>query len=314
MKPFSFIFLGTSEFALDCLKLLLKSKSLNLKGIVSRPDVLKGRGMTKQSSVVKSFAQTLKHPIWTPKKANEPTFLKEISEQKCDFSFVCSYGQILPLNYLQIFPKGCINLHLSLLPKWRGAAPVQRALMAGDQKTGVALQVMTTALDSGNIIGQREFKIEEEDNSKNIFDKSLTEATHLIEEELIKYLKGELKAQPQNPEGKSYAHKIDKKEGEIIWKEPAIVIHNKIRALFLGPQAFSFLNGKRIKFYRSKIIKKSFDGFLPGEICQLEKNKLVVACGEGALSLLELQKENKKRQQIEDFLQGSSLNLKDRLV
>ncbi len=313
MKQFSFIFAGTSDFALECLKLLIKSQSLALKGILSRPDALQGRGMKKQSSAVKRFAQGGGWPLWTPQKPAGRLFLDEIAATKSDFSFVCSYGQILPLAYLQIFPKGGINLHLSLLPRWRGAAPVERALMAGDKKTGVCLQEMTEELDAGNVIGQREFPIGEEDSAQDIFNKALNETAGLLQGDLIKYLKGELRAIPQDPARKTYAEKIAKKEGKIDWREPAQIIHNKIRALFLGPQAFSFLSGRRIKIYRSKIAGKSFSDFSPGEVCLKGKGSLFVACGQGALSLLEVQKEGKKRQKIEDFLKGCSINLRDRL-
>lgn len=312
MKQFSFIFAGTSEFALDCLQLLMKSRFLTLKGVLSRPDVFKNRGMKKQSSVVKSFAQKQGFPVWTPQKAGDFLFLNEVAQKQCDFSLVCSYGQILPSAYLKMFPKGSLNVHLSLLPRWRGAAPIQRALMAGDKKTGVCLQVMTTELDAGDIIGKRDFFIGEEDNAKDIFDKSLKATDALFKGELLKYLKGELKACPQDSIGKTYAKKIDKKEGKIIWEEPAQAIHNKIRALFLGPQAFSFFKGKRIKIYRSRIIQKNFSDFLSGEICSAGKNSLFVTCGKGALSVLEVQKEGKKQQKIEDFLKGHAINLKDR--
>jgi len=312
VKQFSFIFAGTSEFALDCLQLLMKSHFLTLKGVLSRPDVFKNRGMKKQSSAVKSFAQKQGFPVWTPQKASNSLFLNEIAKKKCDFSLVCSYGQILPPTYLNIFPKGSLNVHLSLLPRWRGAAPVQRALMAGDKKTGVCLQVITNKLDAGDIIGQRDFFIGKEDNAKDVFDKSLKATDVLFKEELLKYLKGELKAHPQSLIGKTYAKKIDKKEGKIIWRESAQAIHNKIRALFLGPQAFSYLKGKRIKIYRSQSVQKNFSGFLPGEVCSVEKNLLFIACGKGALSILEAQKEGKKQQKIEDFLKGYTINVKDR--
>ena len=285
---------------------------LSFKGLITRPDVLKGRGLKKQSSILKSFVQKQRFPCWTPEKPDKPEFLEEILKQKCDFSFVCAYGQILPLAYLQLFSKGSMNLHLSLLPRWRGAAPVQRALMAGDKETGVCLQLMTTKLDAGDIIGQRKIKIEEKDNSQSIFDKALVETKSLLEKELVKYLNEEIQPQAQDHSKKTYAQKIDKKEGKIIWEESALNIHNKIRALFLGPQAFSFLKGKRIKIYRSQIVRDNFSDFLPGEICRVQKNQLIVACGQEALNLLDIQKEGKKKQGIEDFLKGSPLSLKDR--
>ena len=171
---------------------------------------------------------------------------------------------------------------------------------------------MTKDLDAGDTIGQREFTVEEENNAKDLFDKALKETKFLLKEELMKYLKGELKPHPQDHSKKTYAHKIDKPEAKILWEEPSLNIHNKIRALFLGPQAFFFFNRKRIKIYRSKNLKEGFSDFLPGEVCEVKKNKLFVACSEGTLSLLEVQKEGKKRQKIEDFLKGNSIRLKDR--
>lgn len=312
MKKFSYVFAGSSEFALDCLKLLMKLEFLSLKGIITCPDAIKDRGKKNQVSILKSFALKQDLSYWTPEKPHEPEFLNQILQKKCDFSFVCAYGKILPEAYLQIFPKGSLNLHLSLLPRWRGAAPVQRALMAGDKRTGVCLQVMTKELDAGDIIGQRSFAITKEDNAKDVFDKSLMETKSLLREELLKYLKGEIRPQPQDHLKKTYAHKIDKKEGEIIWKDPAPTIHNKIRALFLGPQAFSFLKGQRIKIYQSKIIQENYSDFLPGEVCIAKNDQIVIACGQGALSLLEIQKEGKKRQKTADFLKGQYITLKDR--
>ena len=311
MKKKTFIFAGTSEFALDCLKVLMQTEFLSLQGILSRPDTLQGRGLKKQGSLVKAFAEKNKIPFWTPKTANEKDFLQNIIQKKCDFSFICAYGQILPTSYLNLFPKGCLNLHLSLLPRWRGAAPVQRALMAGDQETGVSLQLMVEELDAGDIIGKRSFKIEQNANAKDLFIQSLKETKSVLKEELIKYLNGELKAQAQDSSKKTYARKIDKKECQLIWEESSLKIHNKIRALFLGPQAFSFFKEQRIKFHQACPLNESFSSFSPGEVCKIEKDKLFVACGKGSLSLLEIQKEGRKKQKIRDFLRGTPIQLKD---
>ena len=314
MKNFSFIFAGTTDFSLDCLKLLIKNQKLKLKAIISQPEREKGRGLKKQKSALTDFAISKNIPLFRPKTSQDSDFLTEIQKQKCDFSFVCAYGQILPLNYLKLFPKGSLNLHLSLLPRWRGAAPVQRALMAGDKKTGVCLQVMTEKLDAGDIIASREITISEEDNTKTLFEKSLKETKILLSEKLMPYLEGEIQPQAQNSSKAVYAHKIDKKSTQIEWSKSAIEIHNKIRALIVGPQAFCFLKNKRLKIYESRLIKSNFSDFSHGEICQLEKNKLSVACGKGALDLLEVQREGKKKQGIEEFLNGQSLKLKDRFL
>ena len=202
-------------------------------------------------------------------------------------------------------------MHFSLLPRWRGAAPVEQALMAGDTKTGICLQVMSQELDAGDIIGQRDFKIAKQDNSQDVFSHSLKLAKSLIQQELIKYLKGELVPTPQKHSQKTYAHKIDKKQAQIVWDKPAVTLHNQIRALFLGPQAFCFLKEKRLKIYKAKSLEKQFKGFLPGEICEITKNSLIIACKTGSLKLLEVQKEGRRRQNIQEFLKGCPLKLKE---
>ena len=245
MKKFSFIFAGSSVFSLDCLQLLIKQPQLKLKAIISQPDRSKDRGLKKQSSALSEFALSQNIPLFRPKTCQSSDFLNKIQELKCDFSFVCAYGQILPLNYLKLFPKGSLNLHLSLLPRWRGAAPVQRALMAGDQKTGISLQVMTEKLDAGDIIASREIIIKEEDNAETLFEKSLKETETLLSEKLLPYLEDKIQPQAQDSSKAVYAHKIDKKFSQIVWTESSTEIHNKIRALYLGPQTFCFLEFKK---------------------------------------------------------------------
>ena len=313
MKAFSFVFAGTTDFSLKCLRTLLKSDYLRLKAVLTRPDSVQGRGLKRHSSPVRVFAEQQGLPFWTPDKAREKSFLKEVSQQKCDFSFVCAYGQILPLSYLNLFPRGSFNLHLSLLPKWRGAAPVQRALLAGDQETGLSLQLMTEELDKGDILGQRVFPVGMDENAEAIFEKALQNTESLFQNELIKYLKRELVPKPQNHTQATYAQKIDKREAEILWKESSIHIHNKIRAFFLGPQAFSFLKGKRLKIYRSELYDGEEQKAVPGKVCLVEKTKLFVSCGKGVLSLLEVQKEGRKKQKIEDFLRGNPVSVGDGL-
>lgn len=311
MKTLSFVFAGTSDFSLKCLQILLQIKNIHLKALLTRPDVFRGRGMKSQSSPIRIFAKKQGIPCWNPEKAGEPDFLKALAQEKCDFSFVCAYGHILPIEYLNLFPSGSFNLHLSLLPKWRGAAPVQRALLAGDQKTGVTLQLMTEELDAGDIIARREFDVGVEDNAKDIFDRALAKTKPLFQAEFIKYLKGELNPCPQDHTKASYAYKIDKKEAKISWKESSVHIHNKIRAFFLGPQAFSFFKGKRVKIYRSKCFDEDSQSESPGEVCLVDKDSLFIACGKGVLSLLEVQKEGKKKQKIGDFLKGNPVFVKD---
>ena len=314
-KAFSYIFAGTSELSLICLKILLKQERLQLKGLISQPDKAKGRGLQKQPSPVKNFAVLNQIPYWTPASCRDSSFLEDIKRLSADFCFVCAYGQILPLNYLKLFPKSCLNLHFSLLPRWRGAAPIQQALMAGDLQTGVSLQIMAEKLDAGDIIAYKKFCIQEEDNSQTLFEKSFQAADILLQESLFPYLKGEIKAIPQDSSKATYASKIDKKTARIEWEQENSIIHNKIRALFLGPQTFCFFKNKRLKLYRSQISCQSALGYRPGEVCYVGKEGLLsIACGKGALDILELKKEGKKKQRVQDFLRGHSIQLKDQFI
>ena len=386
MKRLSYVFAGSSEASIRVFEILLKQKGFQCKGLITQPDKPRDRGLKKQANALKKFAQSHQIPCWTPLSCGESSFLKEI--RGFDFCFVCAYGKILPAPFLDLFPKRCLNLHFSLLPRWRGAAPIQRALMEGDLETGVSLQVMTEELDAGDLIGSKKFSIEESDNSLNLFEKSFSAAEVLLRESLLAYLEGKIKAVPQDSSFVTYAKKIDKKSAQINWREGSREIHNKVRALYLGPQAFSFFeeeqgasgksketrtqafssfeeeqgmkgagkegelevrsssplrssfsklrfpknhsqvcesgknlpedkktaDKKRLKIYRAQINTQTHaSGFNPGEICQVGKNSLSIVCGKGALDLLEVQKEGKKKQRIQDFLSGRSFQLGDRL-
>ena len=363
MKHLSYVFAGSSEASIRVLEILLKQRGFQCEGLITQPDKPRDRGLKKQANVLKKFAQFHQIPCWTPLFCGESSFLKEI--RGVEFCFVCAYGKILPASFLNFFLNRCLNLHFSLLPRWRGAAPIQRALMEGDLETGVSLQVMTEELDAGDLIGSKKFSIEESDNSLNLFEKSFSAAEVLLRESLLAYLEGKIKAASQDSSFVTYAKKIGKKSAQINWKEGSKQIHNKVRALYLGPQAFSFFEEeqkgsgkeggleissssslrpfskqrfpknhlqayesmenlpedkkkagkKRLKIYRTQInTQTDTSGFNPGEICQVGKNNLSIVCGKGALDLLEVQKEGKKKQKIQDFLSGHSFQLKDRLI
>jgi len=314
MRPLSYLFAGSSHISIQGLEILLQQRDFQCKGILTKPDKVRGRGLKKKAQPLKELAQSQKIPVWTPNSCSDSQFLKEIRD--FDFCFVCAYGKILPLEFLRVFPERCLNLHFSLLPRWRGAAPIQRALMEGDSETGVSLQVMKEELDAGDIIASKSFPIDPEDNSLNLFEKSFVATKSLLEESLLPYLEGKIKTTAQDSSLSTYAKKIEKQQAQINWQESSQRIHNKVRALHLGPQAFCFLEetALRLKLYRSQINTQTPSrGFQAGEICEVEKNKLAVSCGEGVLDLLEVQKEGKKRQKIQEFLAGHPLKLKDKL-
>ena len=283
--------------------------------MITQRDKRKHRGLKKQSSELKRFAESVHLPYWTKSSFEDKDFFKQIHDLELDFCFVCAFGKILPLSFLNLFPDRCFNLHFSLLPRWRGAAPIQRALMSGDLETGVSLQVMTEELDAGDLIASQSFSIEKDDHSLSLFEKAFQVTEVLLGSSLLSYLKGEIQASPQGSQGLSYAKKIDKSLARLDWEEESLLIHNKVRALYLGPQMFCFFEEgkKRLKIYQSRInTQVDTTGFCPGEICQRDKKKLSITCGKGALDLLEVQKEGKKRQNIQDFLSGHFLKQGDR--
>ena len=297
----SLVFAGTSDFSVQCLQFLLEL-GCQIKRVITRPDRPHSRGLKQTGSPVRLFSEANKLPLLTPEEFT-PSFLKPIAEQKCDLAVVCGYGCIVPSAFFDCFSKGAVNVHPSLLPRWRGAAPIERALMAGDKKTGVCLQVMTEQLDAGDIIGQKEFPIEEEETSLEIYQKAIQATGELLQNTLVAYVEGRIQPVPQTGEV-TFAKKIQKKEGLIHWERAASQLHNQIRALSCGPQAFTFFKGERIKIYRSHPVSSSSPSS-PGTVIKSGRGELVIACGKkGALSLLEVQRPGRQKQKVEEFLRG----------
>ena len=332
------LFLGSTDFSVEILKLLLKSPLYEVKGAVTLKDRPRSRrGLRDEPTPVKKFCLKQGLPVtdsW--KEASAPARL----------AVTAGYGRILPASFLKSFPAGAVNIHPSLLPQWRGAAPVERSLMAGDKKTGVSLQIMSETVDAGDIIRQYEFVAEEEDTAFEIYEKALKISKILLLQDLPLFLKGEIQAKPQKGP-LSFAPKIFKQEGKILWKEPARCIHNKIRALCKGSGAFTFLkNGERLKIFRSRLLPENlpenfenrtrFSVFAenesaikrgnetngqvlkaegaaaPGSLFLSEnKRRLAAAAGEGFLELLVLQKAGGKKLKASDFLRGAAPLLKD---
>ena len=310
MQPNRLIFLGTTEFSLLCLKTLYESRFYKIVGVITKEDRPRGRrGLKDLPTPVKVFCQKEGLAIWTLE-----TFLAQKQTPPCDFALAVAYGHILPESFLKAFPKGVFNIHPSLLPRWRGAAPIERALMAGDQNTGVCLQLMTKELDAGDIVEVYEFPIKEEDNAHQICKKTEELSKILLLKDLPLFLEGKKKAKSQSEAGMSpiYAKKINKTECEISWQEPASVIHNKIRALYLGPQAFTFFKAERLKIYRSRRADNPENSLPPGSLLCCKGDAIVVACGVGALELLEIQRSGKKRQTTREFLKGTIFKKGDR--
>ncbi|MCC6137130.1 MAG: methionyl-tRNA formyltransferase [Bdellovibrionaceae bacterium] len=303
------LFCGTPEFARRQLEALLLDRDYEVVTVVSQPDRPSGRGHKLTPSPVKDFALKHNMPVLTPEKASDPAFIEELKKHTYDICIVVAYGQILKKNFLEMFPGKCVNLHASLLPYWRGAAPIQRSVMAGDSKTGICLQVVVPKLDAGPVIGEREMEITLEDSAGTVHDTLASLGLELLAKDLKAYLRGEQAPKLQDENLVTYAHKIDKAESDINWSLSALEIHNKVRGLALGPQASCVFQGKRLKIIKTLPILKSSEPLgrglqSAGVVLEASGETLVIGCGEGSLQLLVVQPESKKPMMVSEFLRG----------
>lgn len=308
------LFCGTPEFAKKQLEALLLDRDFEIVTVVSQPDRPSGRGHKLTPSPVKDYS--LKHnlPVFTPEKASDPLFIEELKKNHYDVCIVVAYGQILKKNFLDLFPGKCVNLHASLLPRWRGAAPIQRAVMAGDERTGISLQVVVPKLDAGAVIGELEMPITLEDDARTVHDTLAELGTQLLVKDLKAYLRGEQAPQVQDEALVTYAHKIEKTESEIDWSLSAREIHNKVRGLALGPQASCSFENKRLKIIKTLPVAIAASLNVKtkaGTVIEASGDGLVVACGEGALQLFVVQPESKKPLLVHEFLRGYKVAVGD---
>src|SRR5277367_844174 len=274
------VFMGTAELSCASLEKLASDKNFQIAAVVTQPDKPKGREMKLQFSLVKILAEKLKLPIFQPLKARDEKFISELRELKPDLIVVVAYGQILPQSILDLPKFGCLNVHTSLLPKYRGAAPIQWAIADGETETGVTIMKMDAGLDTGEIISQMRTPILPEDNSQTLHDRLAQVGAELLIETIPDYVAGKILPKPQPTEGASYAVKIKKEDGKIDWNEPAEKILNRLRAFTPWPGAFTFLKTEAkpqlLKIWKAKILERSGAA---GEILSADKNGIVVGCG-----------------------------------
>lgn len=299
------VFFGTPHFAAEVLKYLLEHK-IEVVGIVTQTDKPQGRHLQRVPSPVKQIAPS--HiPLFQPEKASQEEFLNSLKSLNADLFVVVAYGQILSQKLLDIPPKGCINVHASLLPKFRGAAPMQRTLMAGEKETGIAIQKMVKQLDAGDVIAVAKMEIPV-DMTLHELSRGLMElAKPLLLKVIREYEKGVPRGEPQDVSLVTYAPKVEVAEGEIHWDRPAMEIHNLIRGISPKPGAWVYVNTaqgkKRVKILISQIVDSKGE---PGEILF----DCTVACGDKAIKLIQVQQEGKKVMSGDDWLRGQKVDLK----
>jgi len=300
------IFMGTAE--LSCASLQKLAENYSVVAVVTQPDKPRGRELKLQFSPVKTLAEELKLPVLQPLKARDETFIAELRGLKPDLIVVVAYGQILPQSILDLPKFGCVNVHTSLLPKYRGASPIQSAILNGDAQTGVTIMKMDVGLDTGGIISQARTPILKEDNSQTLHDRLAQIGADLLVKTIPDYVEGKILPKPQPVEGASYAAKIKKEDGRIDWSEPAEKILNRLRAFTPWPGAFTLLHAEPkplfLKIWKAEVVGNNGQ---TGTVLSADKNGIVVACGKNALRILELQREGGRRLSAQEFLAGNPL-------
>jgi methionyl-tRNA formyltransferase len=281
---------------------MIKDEHFEVVGVVTQPDRPSGRKLQLTPSPVKALISPLGIPVISPESVNTPESLATIAEWRAEVAVVVAYGQILSQKFLDLFPQRVVNIHASLLPRWRGAAPVQRALMAGDAESGVSLQIVVRKMDAGPILGIRRIPLLDSVTAIDLFSQVSSRGSELIAVELMDYLRGNLSPTPQDEAQITMAPKIDKAEAIIDWQKPAVEIHNLIRGLAAGPVALTSRDGKIVKIHRSQIAQFEGGG-TPGELV-FGSSGLHVVCGQGVLEILKLQPESRASISASEYLRG----------
>jgi methionyl-tRNA formyltransferase len=302
------VFMGTAELSCASLERLARDSRFRIAAVVTQPDKPKGRDLKLQPSPVKLLAQKFNLPVLQPLKAREEKFIAELRESKPDLIVVVAYGQILTQAILDLPKFGCVNIHTSLLPKYRGASPIQSAILHGEAETGVTLMKMDAGLDTGPILAQRSTPILAEDNSQTLHDRLAELGAELLVETISDYAAGKISPRAQPLDGVVYAPKIKKEDGQIDWNEPAEKISNRLRAFTPWPGVFTTLKREPkstlLKIWKAEVVETTGSA---GGILQAGGDGIVVGCGKNALRVLELQLEGGRRMSAQEFLAGHPL-------
>lgn len=307
------VYAGSPEFAVPALERLV-AEGHEIAAVYTQPDRPAGRGRRYRSSPVKARASELGLPIEQPESLTGAEQRDMLRALEADAMIVAAYGQILPRTVLAIPRLGCLNIHASLLPRWRGAAPIQRALLAGDTETGACLMRMSPGMDTGPVIASRRTAIEAADTAGSLHDRLAALGAELLGEPLRAFARGELTPEPQSEVGVTYAPKLDKSEAEIDWREPAELIERRIRAFDPWPVAYTRLRGEGLRVWSAELTADSpAGGAEPGTVIGLDRRGLAVVTGDAVLRLLEVQPAGKRRQPAADFINGNAICQGDKL-
>ncbi|MBM3236008.1 methionyl-tRNA formyltransferase [Candidatus Poribacteria bacterium] len=307
------VFMGTSEFAVPTLETLVSSEH-NLSGVVTQPDRASGRGQKLMPSAVKKAALAHELSIYQPERVRDAAFIQILNQLNPEAIVIAAYGQILPKRVLDIPPYGCINIHPSLLPKYRGAAPIQRAIINGERTTGVTIMLMDEGEDTGDIILQTEVEIFADDTAITLHDKLAQIAADLLLKALALAKNGPPPHYPQNESEATYAPKLTKEDGLIDWSKSAIQIRNLVRGTLPWPEAYTYFGeGKLLKILSCEFTEIPMMEVTLGTIYITDEKEVAVKTGEGAILLKTVQPANKQPMNTKDFINGYRIKTGDQL-
>ena len=299
------IFMGTPDFAAASLEALIDSRH-EIQAVVTQPDKPKGRKGELTPSSVKVIAKREGIKVYQPLKVRDEEFVKTLRAYNPDVMVVVAFGQIIPLSILQMPKYGCVNIHGSLLPKYRGAAPIQWAVLDGEKETGITTILMDEGIDTGDILLKKTIQIDTDETSGSLFDKLMALGAETILETLDELEKGNLTPTKQGESPTAYAKMLTKAMGLIDFTKSAKELDCFVRGMDPWPSAYTLLSGKTLKLWKVRVVE---GGGKAGSVIEIGKESFTVACGEGAIEVLEVQLEGKKRMSAGDFLKGSTLNI-----
>jgi methionyl-tRNA formyltransferase len=306
------IFFGSPDFAVPCLEATHDISDIAV--VISQPDRPAGRGLAMRPPAVKKRALELGLEVWQPKKVRTAEFAEKLRALEADVAVVVAYGRILPRGVLDAPRTGCVNVHASLLPRWRGAAPIQWSIVHGDEETGVTLMQVDEGMDSGAILATVSTPIAADEDAATLSDRLSRMGAELLREQLAPYVAGDLTPQPQDDGAVTMAPLLKKEHGRIDWNKSAQAVHNQIRGMNPWPGAHTVLGERRIKVHRTVASTLDPEGAPPGQVIALDPEGILVACAEGTLEIQELQESGRKRVDARSFASGRGVAVGDRFA
>ncbi|CEK35644.1 methionyl-tRNA formyltransferase,Methionyl-tRNA formyltransferase,methionyl-tRNA formyltransferase,Folate-dependent phosphoribosylglycinamide formyltransferase PurN,methionyl-tRNA formyltransferase,Formyl transferase [[Clostridium] sordellii] len=300
------VFMGTPEFAVPCLQKII-DEGHEVLAVVTQPDKPKGRGKKLAMPPVKELALKYNIDVYQPVKAREDSFVEKLKEINPELIVVVAFGQILPKSILDIPKFGCVNVHASLLPKYRGAAPLNWVIINGEEKTGVTTMYMDVGLDTGDMILKSEIPLDDEITAGELHDKMMVQGAEVLKDTIDLISKGEAPREKQNDEETCYSPIMDKSLGNIDWSKSATDIHNLIRGVNPWPSAYTTYYKQTMKIWKTKVLDKLSEK-TPGTILSVDKNGIEVSTGDKVLQISEIQMSGKKRMIVSEYIKGNDIS------